>query len=300
MTGRGHRHFLATLVFTSCLLVLIALAIGVSNPPIAGWALVSVALLATVLHFVLPGGGFFSAVFANGIGIYACVYQFFLSMNFVRSGRLAQQVGFVLPLLGFLTGVIVWRHQIAAAVKRETPPRKVGLGEAMIWLAPLAVIGAGSFIAPLELMEAPQHDMILLGTMFVIALVALVAARGIAVFLLDTGLLFEGFFNDAARLAKPAFALFTCYSLLAIVFGCAYTILDRYSPAANFIIFGASRRITFAEGLYFSVATLSTVGYGDVSAIAPLARILVSMEIFCGLLLVVFGVEAILTSSRKQ
>ena len=88
-----HGHWLGTILFTVVLLGLIALAIGDSSPGIAVGALVSVAILATALHYLLPGGGFFSAVFANLVGIYACLYVFFISVNFGRISALAAQVG---------------------------------------------------------------------------------------------------------------------------------------------------------------------------------------------------------------
>ncbi len=294
-----HRRLAATLVFSSILLGLIALAIGESNPGIALAALLSVAALATVFHFILPGGDFFSAVFANSIGIYACLYVFFVSENFSRADALSQKIGFALPLIGFLIGVIWRRRQITAAVGKASQDIEKDLWRAAIWIPPLIAVAAGSFLAPLDDLGREEHSIALLGAMTIIALTALLAARDIAAFLLDIGVLFETFFTNAAQLAKPAFAFFTCYSLLALIFGCLYAILDRYSELPNFSVNGELRPITFAEGLYLSVVTLSTVGYGDLSATSPIARIIVAGEIFAGVLLLLFGLQAILSSTRR-
>ncbi|TAL03163.1 MAG: two pore domain potassium channel family protein [Rhodospirillaceae bacterium] len=294
-----HRRLIATVVFTSTLLGLIALALGDTNPGIAIAALISVAALATVFHFVLPGSDFFSAVFANSIGIYACVYVFFISENFGSAGARAQEIGFVLPLIGFLFGVLWRRRRIAAAVERSDEQMDKDIWHAAIWIPPLIAVGVASFVAPLREFPPADQALALLGAMTIIALTALLAAADIAAFLLDTAVLFEDFFENAARLAKPAFAFFTCYSLLAIVFACLYTILDRYSATPNFLLDGHGRRINLGEGLYLSVVTLSTVGFGDLTAHTPVARIMVAGEIFSGVLLLLFGVQAILTSGRK-
>ncbi len=300
MTIRPHHNLIATIAFSTVLLGLIAWALGGTNPAIAGWTLLSVAFLAFVFHRWLHGGGFFAAVFANAIGIYACVYVFFLSENFRGATPLAQQVGFVLPLGGFLLGVARDRRAIRAAAHQTAEPTVKSLLNSMFWLMPLGLIGAASFLVPRYPFIPDMPSSLLLAAMTMISLVAAFSARGIAVFLIDTGLLFEEFLQSVADLLKPAVALMTCYSLLSIIFGCLYAILDRYSPEPAFQIGAAMRHITFAESLYFSIATISTVGYGDLSAVSPIARILVSVEIFCGLLLILFGVEAILSARRTD
>jgi voltage-gated potassium channel Kch len=99
---------------------------------------------------------------------------------------------------------------------------------------------------------------------------------------------------------KPAFAFFTWYSLLAIVFACLYTIVDRFSPATHFVVAGEARDIQFSEALYVSIVTLSTVGYGDIVARSPSARMLVAVEIVVGVVLLLFGVQAFLAASTKK
>lgn len=295
-----HHRLLATVVFSLFLLGLIALSLGGANPGIAVAAALSVAILATIFHFVLPGSAFFSAVFANSIGVYACVFVFFLDQNFPQVGTRVQETGFVLPLLGFLAGVVWRRREIAADVVAQEgdAKRQTGL-RAMIWGAPLAIVGAATTILPIRQIEAADQEYALLTAMVIIALAALLAARDIASFLLSTAILSEDFFANAARLAKPAFAFFTVYSLLVLVFGCFYTILDRYSASANFLAGGVIRKLSFGEGLYLSIVTLSTVGYGDFIAQTTAARTLIGLEIFLGVLLLLFGVQAILSSGQK-
>lgn len=96
-------------------------------------------------------------------------------------------------------------------------------------------------------------------------------------------------------------SFFARYSLLTIVFGSLFTIADRFSITPGFVVGGEVRPITFAEGLYVSIVTLSAVGYGDIVASGPAVRMLVAVEIFLGVMLILFGVQAILsTPARKK
>ena len=63
---------------------------------------------------------------------------------------------------------------------------------------------------------------------------------------------------------------------------------------------GTPRPITFAEGVYFSVVTLSAVGYGDIAAQSLVMRLLVISEIVAGVLLFLFGVQAILATALQR
>ena len=65
-------------------------------------------------------------------------------------------------------------------------------------------------------------DMVFLGAMSIIGLIVLTVSREVAIFLVDAGLLFEEFFSRVARLFIPAFAFFTFYSLIVILFLFAY------------------------------------------------------------------------------
>lgn len=299
MDTRKHRHLLATIIFTVSLLSLIALALGNTRPGIAFAVLLSVLVLALSFHFLLPGGDFFSAVFANSIGIYACIYVFFLGENFPDTSARMQEMGFILPLAGFLIGVVWRRNVIVNKVKSSRGDIKVNLGAMALWASPLAAVAAASFILPIGEMRASEQDAALLFAMTTIGLTAAVTASGIAAFLLDTAMLFENFFFNAGQLIKPAFAFLTCYSLLTIIYGCLYTIIDRFSPSPNFSVSGVRRAITLSEGLYLSVVTLSTVGYGDLTASSGIARALVASEIVTGVLLLLFGVQAILSPDRR-
>ena len=136
--------------------------------------------------------------------------------------------------------------------------------------------------------------------MALIALVVFLVSADVCTFLLDSGLLFEEFFEQVRRLIVPAFAFFTFYSLLVIVFATIYRVIDRYSDAAHFLIDGKGRAITFSESLYFSVISMSTVGYGDILPSSDIVRVIVSLQIVLGVVLLLFGVSEILRYSRDR
>lgn len=302
MTARKIRHLriLSGAGVTVAILALISGAIGGTEPDIAILVVSSVAALAILFQVILPGSAFFNIVFANLISVYACLFVFFTEVNLNKVSDEVSQIGFLLPLAGFLFGVFWRRKTIARVVADEHDRIGSDFRRALMWMTPLVLVGIATFLLPLDSMDENQHDVVLLTGMTVIALTALLASRDIAVFILDTGVLFEGFFGDIVRLSKPAFAFLSFYSLVVIVFGCIYTIVGRYGEAAAFSVAGEARPITFAEGLYFSIVTLSTLGYGDITPLAPVVRVLVAGQIICGILLLLFGFHAILGVGRHR
>jgi voltage-gated potassium channel len=295
-----HRHrLLRSIVCTGCLLALISLAIGGSAPGIATATLGAVIGLAVTFHLLLPGSDFFSIVFANSIGVYACLFVFLTSANFSKVTGAPLDISFVMPLVTFLIGILWRRKEIASLV--HSRHGVVGkFNRLFVWTVPLVTICALTFILPIA--EASQRDQntALLYAMAAISLVGFLGSRDISVFLLDIGLLFEDFFVHAMRLLKPAFALLTCSSLTIITFASLYTIIDRFAATPHFTISGAARKLTLADGLYLSVSTLSTAGYSDIIATTSIGRLLMAAETFCGVTLLLFGVEAILASGRQK
>jgi voltage-gated potassium channel len=60
------------------------------------------------------------------------------------------------------------------------------------------------------------------------------------------------------------------------------------------------RALNFSESIYFSIVTISTVGYGDIVPHSSVARVLVSLEVICGFLLLIFGVSELLEYAREH
>ena len=136
--------------------------------------------------------------------------------------------------------------------------------------------------------------------MVLVGLIVFTVSRDVAIFLVDTGLLFEEFFFRISQQVIPAFAFLTFYSLLVILFASAYQILSQYTSEPHFYVGGAPRALSFSESIYFSIVSMSTVGYGDIVPHSSLARLLASLEVICGFMLLLFGVSELLEYAREH
>ena len=76
------------------------------------------------------------------------------------------------------------------------------------------------------------------------------------------------------------------YLLLAVCFSLAYNLTEYVHPGSFTLPPGAAVGIQTrsASFLYFSVVTLTTVGFGDIAAVHPVARSLVMVEALVGAL----------------
>jgi hypothetical protein len=76
------------------------------------------------------------------------------------------------------------------------------------------------------------------------------------------------------------------YLLLALCFSLAYDLIEYVHPGSfTLLLEGAQGNQTrSASFLYFSVVTLTTVGFGDIAAVHPVARSLVMVEALVGTL----------------
>jgi len=112
-------------------------------------------------------------------------------------------------------------------------------------------------------------------------------------------LLFDQFFVRTGRLFRPAFAFFTLYSFIVIVFAMIFRIMDRLAAEPIFLIEGARGAISFSDSLYFSLITMSTVGYGDITPAGEAVRVVAAIEVLLGILLFLFGFAEIMRYVRE-
>jgi hypothetical protein len=83
-------------------------------------------------------------------------------------------------------------------------------------------------------------------------------------------------------------ALSTTTSLFVIVFATFYAALSSREPDAF------TEPLDRTDALYFTVSTLATVGYGDIAAVSPTARIGATAQMVAGLLLLGLVVQLFL------
>jgi hypothetical protein len=87
------------------------------------------------------------------------------------------------------------------------------------------------------------------------------------------------------------------YLLLALCFSLAYDLTEYVHPGSFTLPLGGAeglhpRSVSF---LYFSVVTLTTVGFGDIAAVHPVARSLVMVEALVGTLYPAILIARIIT-----
>jgi hypothetical protein len=82
-------------------------------------------------------------------------------------------------------------------------------------------------------------------------------------------------------------ASISAYLMLGLLWTVAYWLVDQLTPGAFAFNGNAERQsIRGFNAFYFSFVTLSTVGYGDITPVSKVARMLAAMEAITGLLYV--------------
>lgn len=287
-------------VLSAGLAGLIALLVAATQSYLAVVVIVSIVAMVAIFRLVFQSSRAFCITLANLVGVYACLFLFFSESNFRDASEWALSLAFALPLAGFAAGSLRHRAAITSVSEVDDLREARQLPSVVAWLAPVFGVGALSFLVPGANLSPTLIDAALLASCGAIALIAFAVSRDIAMFLSDTGSLFDEFFRRIAALAVPAFAFLTFYSLLVILFAALYSVLDHALGGANFRIDGAVRAITFPESLYFSLMTLSTVGYGDIAPASSVIRLIAAAEIVSGILLLLFGFNEIFSFSRSR
>ena len=288
-----------SLLLTGTLVGLIAVAVAPDT-----WffvlEVVAVTLTAGAVHWLFPGSQFFTVALANFIAIYTCFFVFFWETNFRGIAPVAAFVGYGLPLAGFVAGVWSRRARVRAIVGRPRLDDDRGVARVFWWLVPMVAIGGATFFVPGLHLSPAALDAAFLFAMLLISLTVLGVSHTIAAFLVDTGLLFDEFFERSSRMLIPMFAFLTFYSLIVVIFAAVYRLLDRITQAPQFMVYGVEKQLSFSDALYFSLVTLATVGYGDVTPATNLVRLLAGIEVVCGVVLLLFGFSEIIGHARRD
>jgi voltage-gated potassium channel len=302
---RSSRYVSATrevVLFAISLSLVALVAISVARHAVVLFLaiIVSAAIATAFIRWLFPQAPFFALTFANLIALYASIFAFFMEELFQRVGPAVSGLGFSLPVVFFLAGCGLRRADVQVVV--DNPDIRGGrrLYRALLWLLPVFLVGAAVILLSLFAEPLVNTDIAFLAAMALIGLIVLAVSRDVAVFLVDAGLLFEEFFHRMSRLAVPAFAFLTFYSLLVIVFASIFTILSQHATGDHFLVSNVARTISYSEAIHLSIATISTVGYGDIVPASNAARVLASIEVICGVLLLLFGVSELLGYTREH
>jgi voltage-gated potassium channel len=181
-------------LLTAGLVALIALAVGTTDYYLASIVIASISGLTGVFRVAFRGSRAFCLTLANLAGVYACIFLFFAETDFRGAGALALSVGFILPLTAFVLGSFWHREAIVRVAISGQLREQRHLGRILTWLAPVFAIGVLASLVPASI-AAGSENAVLLVAMLAISAIIVFVSRDIAVFLLDTGLLFEEFFH---------------------------------------------------------------------------------------------------------
>jgi hypothetical protein len=98
---------------------------------------------------------------------------------------------------------------------------------------------------------------------------------------------------DADALAGAVFG----YFLLVVVWAMLFRAMELWSPGAFAL---AADGDPFTELLYFSLVTITTLGYGDISPVAPFARISAGFEAAMGTLYIAILIARIVGALARR
>ena len=88
-------------------------------------------------------------------------------------------------------------------------------------------------------------------------------------------------------------ALATSIPLFLLLFAATYFIMDRISAGAF------SEPLTRTDALYFTVTVFATVGFGDITAKAEFARVVVTGQMVLGIVIAAIGARVIVEAVRR-
>ena len=296
------KGYLPAVIFTITLLLLIAFGAATAVSRFIYFMLPAVVLTVSFFFFLFPGSRLFSLALANSLAVYTCIFVFLAKLNFADHIEFWEAyTGFAAPLVGLILGCWYQRDTIRAFVlSGQERQKQSGYGRILLWIAPLVAIAFSTSLVRHVVTPEQYYDELFLGAMILVGMLVFFVSRDISIFLLRTGLAFEEFFTRVKGLMAPVYAFTTFYTLNVIIFACLYRIADRLSDGPQFVVRGAPTEITFIESLYFSIITLSTVGYGDIIPASPIIQALVAIQIIVGVLLLLFGFNEILGYARTH
>ncbi len=105
-------------------------------------------------------------------------------------------------------------------------------------------------------------------------------------------ILFTGHINSNKVIGSVALFL-----LLGLMWAIAYLILLEFSPQSFTGMEAISWGQNFSNAAYFSFVTLTTLGYGDISPLTPLAQVIVYLEAITGVFYMAIVVSSLVSSN---
>lgn len=266
----------------------VALAIAPYRPGLIIVLVLTVGIVVTVVRRLLPTSPYIAGTLAVCIPLYICVFGLISMRVFHRAHPLAAYVACVVPLATFILAVWRGRASLAARLAKRGPRERLlvrGLGWLIVAALILFVTGQIAIAAATDI----GHSVPLFGGMLAIAVLVYLVIADLVLLLEATGELFVVFIRRMLRRVVPVFSFLVVYFFLVMGFGTFYSILDGFAARPQFSVLGTVRPLEFSEAIYFSMVTLSTIGYGDIVPVTSLAQTFVMLEVMFGVVLLLFA-----------
>jgi voltage-gated potassium channel len=156
--------------------------------------------------------------------------------------------------------------------------RRGDLGMALRSAVMLVLLLVAYYRAPLDRPLTIRSGLLFALVLLVLAIVVVVEVRGILA--------------SPRPLQRAIRMLAVGVPTFLVVFASTYCTIDAHQPDAF------SEPLSRTDGLYFTVTTFATVGYGDISPRSELARVLVTVQMLAGLLVVGIVAKVVLGAVR--
>jgi hypothetical protein len=115
-----------------------------------------------------------------------------------------------------------------------------------------------------------------------------------------TGSLIAYMLQDWVATTDELFAAGATFTLLAWAFAYAYVVCDAVFPGSFAAAGGAAGARSWMELLYLSVAVLSSVGLSDIVPVTPMARAIVMLESFAGVMYIALVVSRLISMGNAS
>ncbi len=246
------------------------------------------------LYLLFPHGLHVAFGTSAGLAVYACLFAVMSRAAFPLAPTGALAAAFLLPVGSFLAAVWRRRRSLRLVAEARRPFDLGHLPRMARWLIPVWLVGALSLALPVNRLPAFEQGVAVIAAMAVISVVVAASVRGVVLLLTDMSLITEELAGRAARMLVPVVAFLAMYAMLMIVFACLYRIAEGLSLHPLFHGPAGPVPLRFPDALYFSLVTQATVGYGDVTPHDDGIRLLASLQVILGQVLLLFGFAEIM------
>lgn len=250
------------------------------------------------LYLLFPHGMHAAFGISAGLAVYACLFTVMGRAAFPHAPSWSRAPAFLMPVAAFLVAVWWRRGKLRLAAEADRPFDLDHLPRMARWLLPVWAIGAFSLALPVNRLPPVQQGAALLGAMAVISVVVANSVGGVVRLLTDMALITQELAGRAGRVLVPIIAFLAMYVMLVIAFACFYRIAQGLSLVPLFHSPAGPVVLGFPDALYFSLVTQATVGYGDLTPHDEGIRLLTSVQVVAGQVLLLFGFAEIMRTRR--